>query len=345
MLASGKTVSVASMLLSLAATGFVYIQSVLNSLKHAQNLYVACEKISTKVRGASRYVKQASDAIIRSGWSLEFTKRWLNDSDRLIDGFVRDTVDLPSSLADSGFSPWNPRFGRSLVCFRSLDRDAMRAFARHVSVFDAVSCVYRSLGETVFVKYQGPGFVARGVKHPLVADCVGNDVSLAPGAPNIVLTGANASGKSTVLRSVALASVMAQTVTVAYCDALAVKPVRAVYSHMCVPDDVLEGKSRFQAEMSKIGEIVTSAETGRSCILVIDELFSSTTADQSVVCVDKVLKKLSGFRECMFILATHHKVDYAGVRRFRMDTSPDSWEHRYKMVAGVNEVFNAVAAF
>jgi DNA mismatch repair ATPase MutS len=141
----------------------------------------------------------------------------------------------------------------------------MLGFARHVAVFDAISCVSRSLGETVFVKYQGPGLIARGLKHPLVDGCVGNDVSLAPGAPNIVLTGANASGKSTVLRSVALASVMSRTVVVAYCDAIAVKPVRNVFTHMCVPDDVLEGKSRFQAEMSSIGDIVTNVLTGSPC--------------------------------------------------------------------------------
>lgn len=344
-LASGKTVSVASMLLSVAATGFVYVQSVLNSVKHARNLYVACEKISSKVKGASRYVKQASEAITKYGWSLDCTKRWLRDSDKKTDGFVRDVSGLRGSLSESNFAPWNPSFGKFLTCFRSLDRDSMIGFARHVSVFDAVNCVSSSVGDTVFVKYQGPGFLARGLRHPLVDNCVGNDVSLAPGTPSIVLTGANASGKSTVLRSVALASVMSQTLTVAYCDAIAVKPVAAVYSHMCVPDDVIEGKSRFQAEMSKIGDIVTNAESGKPCILVVDELFSSTTAAQSVVCLDSVLKRLSGFHKCMFILATHHKVDYPGVRRLKMDTSPESWKHRYKMVEGVNDVFNAVPTF
>ena len=44
----------------------------------------------------------------------------------------------------------------------------------------------------------------------------------------------------------------------------------------------------------------------------------------------------------MFVLATHHEVSFDGVRRFRMETSGSTLEHSYRMVPGVNEVFNGV---
>lgn len=340
MLASGRAVSVASMALSLMGAVFVYVQNVMNAFRHARNLYIACEKICSKVEGACRFAKQARAAMGESGWTEAEAARWVSDS-----GEVSGDPLLADSLAGTSFKPYDPRFGRALVCFRRADRARMRSFARQVAVFDAVRCVARSLDRTAFATFGGPGLLARGLRHPLVENCVGNDVALGFKAPGVVLTGANASGKSTLMRSVALASVMAQSVTVCFCDAIAVAPVQDVFTHMCIPDDVLDGKSRFQAEMGNVGEIISNAESGRSCILVIDELFSSTTSDQSVVCLDSVLRRLSGYPGCMFILATHHEVAYDGVRRCKMETSNSNFEHSYKMVAGVNEVFNATAGF
>lgn len=339
MLASGRSVSVASMALSVSAAVFVYFQNVLNAFRHARNLFIACEKITSRVVGACLFARQARDAMARSGWTEARSRRWIGDG-----GAVAASALLPDSL--SRYVPYNPAFGRALVCFRRLDRARMLAFARHVAVFEAVRCASRSLARgTVFARFAGPGFLARGLRHPLIEGCVGNDVGMGFGAPSIVLTGANASGKSTLMRSVALASVMAQSLTVCFCDAIAVAPVEDLFTHMCISDDVVNGRSRFQAEMANIGDIVANAESGRSCLLVIDELFSSTNAAQSVVCLDNVLKRLAGFERCMFVLATHHEVSFGGVRRMRMDTSAADLTHRYKLVTGVNAVFNAKAAF
>lgn len=336
-LASGRSVSVASMALSLAAAVFVYVQNVVNAFRHARNLYVACEKITSKVEGACRFAKQARAAMAESGWTASRSERWTRDG-----GEVADDAGLPERLAGRGFAAYDPSFGRALVCFRGVDRARMRAFARSAALFDAARCAARALGRGArFARYEGPGFLARGLRHPLVEGCVGNDVALGLGSPGVVLTGANASGKSTLMRSVALASVMAQSVTVCFCDAIAVRPVERVFTHMCVSDDVSEGRSRFQAEMANIGEVVANAESGSTCLLVVDELFSSTTAAQSVVCLDGVLRRLASFPGCMFVLATHHDVSYGGVRRCKMETSGSTLEHSYRMVSGVNEVFNA----
>lgn len=345
-LASGRTASFASMALSAFAAVYVYVQGLLNSIRHAKNLYIACEKITCKIEGACRYVKQATIAMAAYGWDISHTKRWVHgdDSKKIKDNPGKS---LPDILSGAVYKPWDVRFGRALVSFKCLCLESMEGFAKHVSIFDAV----RSVSDHVYnntvvpVEFGGPGILARGITHPMIPNCVGNDVSLAYGAKNIVLTGANASGKSTILRSIALASLMSQTVCVAYCGAIAVNPVHTINSHMCVPDDITKGKSRFQAEMTNIGEIVAIAEKGKPCLIVIDELFSSTTASQCVVCLDGVLRKISEFEKCMFILATHHAVEFDGVRRYTMETSSKSFEHRYKMVTGINSVYNAEASF
>jgi hypothetical protein len=345
-LASGRTVSFASMALSSLAAIYVYVQGLFNCIRHAKNLYIACEKITSKIEGACTYVKQASDSMAAYGWDISYTRRWVHGDDF---NSVKDTPgkSLPSNICGTVYKPWDARFGRALVSFKSLCVESMEGFAKHVSIFDAVRSISEHVRDNnvVPVEFSGPGFLARGLIHPIISNCVSNDISLAKGIKNIVLTGANASGKSTILRSIALASLMSQTVCVAYCHAIAIKPVRTINSHMCVPDDILKGKSRFQAEMENIGEIVAVAEKGNPCLIVIDELFSSTTASQCVVCLDGVLRRISDFEHCMFVLATHHDVEFDGVRRCTMDTSVDSFEHKYKMVKGINSIYNAEASF
>lgn len=221
----------------------------------------------------------------------------------------------------------------------------MMAFMRHISIYEAVRCVSTSLCRTKIVSYGGPGFAAKGLVHPCVPNCVGNNIVLAAGKPGIVLTGPNASGKSIVMRSIALASVMAQTLGVAYCEAIAIVPVLRTYTHMCIPDSMLGGKSRFQAAMQSIAQMISDAESGQSCLMIVDEIFSSTNACQGVICIDSVLQRMSCAPKCMFILATLHSITFENVKHLKMkclESQNEKTESTYNITKGRNDVNNAI---
>lgn len=329
-LTSGKTFSLSAILVSIVSTIYVYVQTILNSLKFAQSLHLACQKICQHIEAACRYSKQVTEAMKECNWEVQ---------DSMC--FVTNVCEsgLPHSLSGFKYRCFDPRLGIPLSVFNRLDLKKLKGFARHSGVFEAIRCASRSM--TCFAEFNGPGIVARGVYHPSIESCVKNDVVLVPDTPNIVLTGANASGKSSILRGIALSVLMSQTLTVAYCEAIAINPVEDITTHMCVPDDITQGLSRFQAEMNNITETITKAETGISCLMVIDELFSSTSSDQSLICLDSFVRRMSSYKKCMFILATHHPITFDNIRRFKMVTSPVTLSHTYKMVQGTNEVKNA----
>lgn len=125
----------------------------------------------------------------------------------------------------------------------------------------------------------GPSvYEAEGLSHPLLpaAAAVPNDVALG-GAPRVlIVSGSNMSGKTTLLRSVGVNAVLA----------LMGAPVRAARLRLSpttpgatlrIEDSLQAGRSRFYAEVLRLGRIVEAARAGPTLFL-LDELFHGTNS-------------------------------------------------------------------
>src|ERR1039457_7005163 len=110
----------------------------------------------------------------------------------------------------------------------------------------------------------GARFEGKGLCHPLLPPNrgVGNDVALNDSTAFYVISGSNMAGKSTFLRAIGLNAILAA----------AGAPVRAVKARMSVfnvcasiaiADSLLEGKSKFLAEVERLRESI-SAKIGRA---------------------------------------------------------------------------------
>ena len=101
----------------------------------------------------------------------------------------------------------------------------------------------------------GAAILARGVRHPLVLNCVPNEVRLGPA---VLVTGSNMSGKSTYLRAVALNALLAQVAFTCLAESWSGPPVRLM---TCLrrADSVLAGRSAYLAEAQGVLDIVKSA--------------------------------------------------------------------------------------
>ncbi|MCC7535638.1 MAG: DNA mismatch repair protein MutS [Deltaproteobacteria bacterium] len=134
-------------------------------------------------------------------------------------------------------------------------------------------------------------FAAEGLAHPLIAasTAVANDVELPQGA--LLVTGSNMSGKSTMLRSIGLAAVMAQAGGPSCATRLVMTPLD-VRTSMRVRDSVEEGVSRFYAEVLKLRRVIDGtdrpaegAESGSGrvapnprVLFLLDEILSGTNS-------------------------------------------------------------------
>ena len=145
---------------------------------------------------------------------------------------------------------------------------------------------------------------AVGIGHPLLAneDCVRNDVVLGEGTRFYVISGSNMSGKSTLLRAIGLNAVLA------YAGA----PVRArslrlarmqVCASLAVVDSLLNGRSRFLAEVERLRLTIEAAGSG-PVLFLVDEIFSGTNSRDRRVAAEAVVQTLVA-RRAVGALSTH----------------------------------------
>lgn len=141
----------------------------------------------------------------------------------------------------------------------------------------------------------GPLIEAKQLAHPLLARSkrTGNDLTLQAGAVWMI-TGANASGKSTWLRSCALAVVLARLGTTVPAISLRLRPMR-IAATMRAGDDIAAGLSRFQAEVASLARAWKRVgEPGAPLLLVLDEILAGTNSHERHLACRALLERLAG---------------------------------------------------
>ena len=141
--------------------------------------------------------------------------------------------------------------------------------------------------------YSGGCFEAREMGHPLLshASCIANDVELNSSVPFYVISGSNMSGKSTLLRAIGLNAVLG----------FAGAPVRAAYlrlsdlsvvASISIVDSLLNGKSKFLAEVDRLRQAIRSAAENKSVLFIVDEIFGGTNSRDRRIAAEAVVRTL-----------------------------------------------------
>lgn len=141
------------------------------------------------------------------------------------------------------------------------------------------------------VEAEKPFFHGKQIGHPLIPEkkLVRNDFSLEHGCA--MITGSNMSGKTTLLRTVGINTVLAYAGATCPASELSLSVMRLAAS-MRIEDDLGEGVSTFYAELLKIERIVKASETGSPLLYLIDEIFRGTNSKDRTDGACIVLKKL-----------------------------------------------------
>ena len=153
----------------------------------------------------------------------------------------------------------------------------------------------------------GAHIVAAQLRHPLLAPtvAVGNDVELRGAGDVLIVSGSNMSGKTTYLRAVGVNALLANLGGPVAADAMSLRRAR-VRTSMRVSDDLSGGVSLFLAEVRRLRDIVSDAETPElpPVLFLLDEILHGTNnADRRLTTRD-VLARLSAAR-AIGIVTTH----------------------------------------
>lgn len=194
---------------------------------------------------------------------------------------------------------WRQRHGRELVEwltvlgeFEALVAIAAYAYENPQDPFpDFASC--------------GPLFAATGMGHPLmdVRTCVQNDLELGLETQFLLVTGSNMSGKSTLLRAAGVNATLAWMGAPVRATSLRLSQVQLCAS-IRVDDSLLNGQSRFYAEVERLKAILELTGSGPPVFFLIDELFGGTNSADRRVAAEAVIR-LFVERQAIGLVTSH----------------------------------------
>lgn len=137
--------------------------------------------------------------------------------------------------------------------------------------------------------------------HPLLEDGVGNDFST---DKSVLLTGSNASGKSTFIKAVALNAVLAQTFHTVVASEYE-SSLFEVASSMALRDDISNGESYYIVEINSIRRLFQKEQEAEVPMLCfIDEVLRGTNTVERIAASSSILEYLSA-GDHLCIAATH----------------------------------------
>ena len=156
-----------------------------------------------------------------------------------------------------------------------------------------------------FVEDSSGAFVGEELGHPLVpsARCVRNSVRLDSETRVILVSGSNMSGKSTLLRTIGVNSVLAMAGAPIRGKSLRLSPLRIGTSIRRV-DSLQEGRSGFYTEILQIRRVFQLPEDSATLLFLFDELLEGTNSKDRRIGAEGLLKALLQ-RRAIGVVTTH----------------------------------------
>lgn len=178
--------------------------------------------------------------------------------------------------------------------------DRMLEIAGYLETQIAVGAYRQSL-ENWCIPKEGETLDAVDLVHPLIDNAVPNGIKVNRG---VLLTGSNASGKSTFLKTVAINAILAQTLHT--CLASEYKgPFYHIYSSMALKDDLGSGESYYIVEIKSIKRILDkSRQVNGKVLCFVDEVLRGTNTVERIAASTQILKCLAAEKVTCFA-ATH----------------------------------------
>jgi DNA mismatch repair ATPase MutS len=150
-----------------------------------------------------------------------------------------------------------------------------------------------------------PCFSVTGLRHPQLAEPVGNDFALDHDDHVVFLTGPNMAGKTTFLKSVGVAQLLAQVGLLAPAQALRLSPVDAVFTALTTADDLTAGVSYYLAEVRRMKQAAELVAGCRRTLILVDEAFRGTNVLDATEATRLVVAGFDAVAGCTCLFASH----------------------------------------
>lgn len=149
--------------------------------------------------------------------------------------------------------------------------------------------------------FSGTNLEIKDASHPLIEEAVPNSIAADGG---VLITGSNASGKSTFLKTIAINVILSQGVHTVFAKEYKAE-VLDVFSSMSLRDNVVQGDSYFMVEIKSIKRILEKVkDSERKIICFVDEVLRGTNTVERIAASTHILMCLQKAKTICFA-ATH----------------------------------------
>jgi hypothetical protein len=152
---------------------------------------------------------------------------------------------------------------------------------------------------------ESPLFAGEMLGHPLLPNdrCVRNSVRLEKETQVLIVSGSNMSGKSTLLRTIGINTVLAMAGAPVRAVRLQLSPL-AIGASIRVNDSLQGGSSRFYAEITRLRKIADEAAGPIPLLFLLDELLQGTNSHDRAIGAEGLLRTLVQ-RGAVGLVTTH----------------------------------------
>ena len=202
-----------------------------------------------------------------------------------------------------------------------------------------VKTTFTTKGKPIFKKMYYPKFINNDTSTIIKNDCNLNK--------NIIITGPNASGKTTTIKSTLINILLSQQIGYGCFNSLKLKPYDKIHCYLNIPDT--SGRdSLFQAEARRCKEIIDyiNEETNKTHFCIFDELYSGTNPDEAITSANAFMDYIVKNENVTCILTTHYvklckKLSTNKmIKNYHMKTlkKQNNFEYTYELVQGISRI-------
>tara|TARA_B100000902_G_scaffold170901_1_gene165251 strand:- start:927 stop:2633 length:1707 start_codon:yes stop_codon:yes gene_type:complete len=168
---------------------------------------------------------------------------------------------------------------------------------------------------------------------------------------NILITGPNAAGKTTIIKTTLFNIIISQQIGYGFYDKACLHLYDFIHSYINIPDT--SGRdSLFQAEARRCKNILTTIENNKDKrhFCVFDELYSGTNPYEAIGSAVSFLKYLNNYSNVCFIITTHF-IDLCNRLdnnkniincNMKVNTNDENFEYKYKIIKGISKIKGGV---
>ena len=286
-----------------------YFQGILNSAELSKTLYKISKHIVDKVNNIVFFLKTAH-AYVTKHWTDEIPKIFFNSVGLKA---LQEEQDYLNTLTTIPFSI-RSNFGKQLHTYLTFDKDIIKSILLKTYMIDALMSVsvFKERTKGCFTEFKDnatPMILLQDSFHPCLEldKVVKNSLNIGSEHKNAILTGPNAGGKSTFVKSLIINVLLSQTIGVSMASTAVITPFYVINSQINIPD--CKGyESLFEAEMYRCKHKLDllKEHKDKHCLFIMDEIFNSTNPVEGMAGAYSIAKKISEYQNCILMFTTHY---------------------------------------